>query len=171
MKSQEIAYIILSFVLSATFIAVFFFTYVSSVEADIIKTQIDKVITDFVASTNIFLTPDQKNQVGKIITENLTVPDMSKDDQNAAKTNNDLMKKSMIIFGFLVGVGFLIVIIMWYYYRFDILDIFRYSLIMLGVVAMTELLFVTLVTKNYRLIDENYVSYLVITNLQKYAKS
>lgn len=171
MKSQEIAYIILSFVIIATFIAVFFFTYVSDIEADIIKTQIDKVITDFVSTTNIVLTPDQKSQVGEIITENLTVPDMSEDDRKAAETNRDLIKKSMIIFGSLVGAGLLLVIVLWYRYRFDILDIFKYSLIMLGVIAMTELLFVTLVTKNYVLIDQNYLSYLVITNLQKYADS
>jgi hypothetical protein len=171
MKSQEIAYIILSFVLIATFIAIFFFTYVSSVEADIIKTQIDDVIANFVGTTDLVLTPDQKNQVGKIITENLTVPDMSQADSEAAKTNSDLVKKSLIIFGSLVGAGLLIVILMWYRYRFDILEIVKYSLIMLGVIALTELLFVTLVTKNYRLIDENYLSYLVITNLQKYADS
>jgi hypothetical protein len=171
MKSQEIAYIILSFVLTATFIAIFFFTYVSSVEADIIKTQIDKVITDFVSSTNIVLTPDQKSQVGKIITSGLTVPDMSDDDNKAAKTNSDLVNQSMIIFGCLVGGGLLIVLGMWYYYKLDILEILKYSLIMLAVIALTELLFVTLVTKNYRLIDDNYLSYLVVTNLENYANS
>ena len=171
MKSQEIAYIILSFVLIATFIAVFFFTYVSSVEADIIKTQISNVIKDFVSSTDLVLTPEQKNQVGSIIVSNLTVPDMSEDDRKAMKTNDDLLKKSMIIFGILVGTGLVIVVAMWYRYRFDILDIFKYSLIMLCVIAITELLFVTLVTKNYRLIDDNYISYLVVTNLQAYANS
>lgn len=171
MKSQEIAYIILSFSLIATFIAIFFFTYVSDVEADIIKTQINKVITDFVASTNIILTPEEKNQIGQIITENLKVPDMSKDDREAAKTNSDLVKKSMVIFGCLVGTGLIIALVLWYVYRFDILQIIKYSLIMLAVIAITELLFVTLVTKNYRLIDQNYLTYLVITNLQKYARS
>lgn len=171
MKSQEIGYIILSFILTATFISIFFFTYVANVEGDIIKTQISKVIDDFVSSTGLILTPEQKTQVGKIIVENLSVPDMSKQDSDVQNTNNDLIKKSMIIFGALIGIGIFVIAILWYFYRFDILEILKYSLIMLGVIAMTELLFVTLVTKNYRLIDENYLSYLIITTLQEYANS
>ena len=171
MKSQEIAYIILSFVLTATFISVFFFTYVASVEEDIIKTQISGVINDFVSSTNLFLTPEQKSQVGKIIVENLSVPNMSKSDKEASETNKNLVKKSMVIFGSLIGIGILIIAGLWYFYRFDMMEIFRYSLIILALVVMTEILFVTLVTKNYRLIDQNYLTYLIITNLENYAKS
>jgi hypothetical protein len=171
MKSQEIAYIVLSFVLIATFIAIFFFTYVSAVEADIIKTQINNVITDFVSSTDLVLSPEQKTQVGNIIIANLSVPNMSEDDREAMKTNDNLLKKSMIVFGMMVGIGLIIVISMWYRYRFDILDIFKYSLIMLFVIAITEILFATFVIKNYKLIDDNYLYYLVITNLEAYANS
>lgn len=171
MKSQEIAYIILSFVLTATFISIFFFTYVANVEEDIIKTQISGVISDFVSSTNIFLTPEQKSQVGKIIIENLSVPDMSESDKEASETNNKLVKKTMVIFGVLVGVGILLIAVMWYFYRYDMAVILKYSLIILALVVMTEILFVTFVTKNYRLIDQNYLTYLIITNLENYAKS
>lgn len=171
MKSQEIAYIILSFVLAATFISIFFFTYVSSVEADIIKTQINNVVSNFISEASIALTPDQKAAIGKIVTDNLSVPDMSSDDADAENTNKKLIKKSIIIFSTLVAVGILAIIILWYFYRFDLVEITKYSLIILALVATTEILFVTLVTKNYRLIDENYVSYLLVNNLQNYANS
>lgn len=171
MKSQQISYIILSFILTATFISIFFFTYVANVEADIIKTQISNVINDFANSTNLVLTPTQKSKIGKIIVENLSMPDMSEEDANAQKTNNQLVKKSVIIFGILVGVGILLVFVLWYFNRFDILDIIKYSLVILAIVAMTELFFVTVVIKNYRLIDQNYISYLILNNLEKYANS
>lgn len=171
MKSQEIAYIILSFVLTATFISVFFFTYVADVEADIIKTQIGNVIDDFVSSTTLILTPDQKRQIGKIIVENLSIPDMSDADAKARKTNSSLIKKAILVFGILLGIGILVITIMWSFYRFNMLEILKYSLIILSLVAFTEIVFVTLVTKNYRLIDQNYLSYLIVNNLEKYANS
>jgi len=171
MKSQEIAYIILSFIITATFISVFFFTYVSSVEADIIKSQISNVIEDFVNSTNLVLTPTQKAEIGKVIVNSLSVPDMSSQDAQAAQTNNKLLKKSAIVFGMLIGIGIVIIAVMWYIYRFSVWEILKYSLLILVLVAVTEILFVTFVTKNYRLIDQNFLTYLIVTNLQKYANS
>ena len=171
MKSKEIAYIIISFILSATFISIFFFTYVANVEEDIIKTQISSVIYNFVNSTDLFLTTEQKNEVGKIIVQNITIPDMSQEDAAVQNTNNNLVKKTIIIFGIIFGIGMLIISIMWYFYRFDIIDMLKYSLIMLAIVAITEILFVTLITKNYQLIDQNYLTYLLLNNLQQYANS
>jgi len=171
MKSKEIAYIIISFILSATFISIFFFTYVANVEEDIIKTQISSVIDNFVNSTDLFLTTEQKNEVGKIIVQNITIPDMSQEDAAVQNTNNNLVKKTIIIFGIIFGIGMLIISIMWYFYRFDIIDMLKYSLIMLAIVAITEILFVTLITKNYQLIDQNYLTYLLLNNLQQYANS
>lgn len=171
MKSQQIAYIILSFILTSLFISIFFFTYVADTESEIIKDQINKVISDFVSSTNLFLSPDQKTQVGKIIMENLSVPDMSNADRTASKTNSNLLKKTMIAFGILIGLGLISILAMWYKYRFEFDQMIKHSIIILCLVAITEILFVTLVTKNYRLIDENYLSYLILTNLQNYANS
>lgn len=171
MKSHQIAYIIVSFVLAATFISVFFFTYVSKIEADIIKTQISNVIENFVDMTNIALNESQKKQIGKIINDNLIVPDMSSQDRDAENTNKDLAKKTFIIFGILGGVGFLTVLLMFFIWKFNILDILKYSFLMLILVALTETLFVTFVTKNYKLIDENYVTYLIVNNLENYKNS
>ena len=171
MKSREIAYIIFSFILTSTFISIFFFTYVASVESDIIKTQISDVINEFVKSTDIEIKTEKKNQIGKVIINSLNIPDMSEADDKAKKNNDDLFKKSIIVFGALIGIGVLAILIMWYFYRFNILEIVKYSFIILGLVALTEIVFVTFVTKNYRLIDKNYLSYLILTNLQKYANS
>lgn len=169
MNSSEIAYIILSFALTATFISIFFFTYVSQVESDIIKTQITDSIEGFVSATNLFLTPEQKKNIGKTILASLTPPDMSKQDAEASETNNKLIHKSIIVFSTIVSVAILIIIILWYNYRFEMIDIVKYSLIILSLVAVTETLFVTFITKNYRLLDDHYLSYLIIKNLNSYA--
>ena len=171
MKSQELAYILLSFVLAATFISIFFFTYVSSVEEEIIKTQISNIVDEFTKSAVVMLPPDELEVVKAIITANLTMPDMSDEDKQASDTNSALLKKTIVIVSILVGSGGLIILIMWLYYRFDILEITKYSIIILALVAVTETLFVTLVTKNFILVDQNYFNTLILTNLYNYANS
>ncbi len=171
MNSQEIAYLILTFTLSATFIAVFFFTYVSGVEADIIKNQINGVITEFVQSSQLILSPDEKSKIGQLIIQNMAIPDMSQQDKEATDNNNRLIKKSMIIFGSILGIGILILLALYLMYKFNIGELLKYSFIILGLVMLTEIMFVTFVTKNYKLIDTNYIKYLLIKNLENYVKS
>ena len=171
MKSQEIAYIVLSYILAATFISIFFFTYVASVEQDIIKTQVSSVVTEFINETNIFLTNNQKDEIGKIILNNLYMPNMDKEDEETDENNKKLLKKAILIFGVLISVGLLIIFILWYFYRFKIIEILIYSFIILFIIVITEISFVTLIVKNYRLIDKNYITYLILNNLKKYANS
>ena len=138
MKLNEIAYIILSFILSATFLTIFFFTYVSSVESDIIKNQINDVITNFINSTNVVLTPVQKKAISMNIIDNLKLPDMSSDDLNAEKTNKNLLNQTLMIFGIIVGIGILIVVGLWVYGKFNMLEMVKSSLIILSLVVLTE---------------------------------
>jgi hypothetical protein len=96
---------------------------------------------------------------------------MFQQDKEATDNNNRLIKKSMIIFGSILGIGILILLALYLMYKFNIGELLKYSFIILGLVMLTEIMFVTFVTKNYKLIDTNYIKYLLIKNLENYVKS
>jgi hypothetical protein len=171
MNSQEISYIILSFILTASFISIFFFTYVSAVESEIIKTQLNNVLDGFCQQLNVVLSTKQKNEIGNLILNNLKIPDLTENDQTTAEQNKKLLNKSILIFSSLLGAGVFIIAVLWFFKRFSILPILKYSFIILICVAITEFLFVSLVTRNYRLVDQNYISYLILDSLKQYVKS
>lgn len=169
MDSKEIAYIILTFALVATFIGIFFFTYVSKVEGKIVKSQIEKIVEDLVKSAKIVLSPEQKANVGEIVKTSLKAPDMSKEDDEVAKSNSELLKKAIKVFSILVGLSVFVVVMLWLRSRFDAVDVVKSSVFILALVALTEFLFVTYVSQNYIMVDSNYVKYVVLTALQKYS--
>lgn len=171
MDPQATAYIVLGVVLIATFISVFFFTYVSKVEADIVKSQMTNIVDDLTDGSRLVLSPSQINTVGDLVQNDLTVPDMSAEDAKVAMNNNALKKKAMKVFGIIIGVGLLVLMYLWYTHKLNMGEIIKYSLIILVVVAVTEYTFVTQITKNYQIVDPNFVRYLIANNLQMYAQS
>jgi hypothetical protein len=171
MQSEEIAYIILSFILLATFISIFFFTYVASVEGQMVKTQIDDTIKSFMSGTKVLLPSDIREKIKIILDEKLKAPDMSAQDQDTADNNKKLINQALLIFGVLLGIGVVTIGTIWYFYRFSITNVLKYSFLILCIIALTEFLFVTFVIKNYRLIDQNYLNYLIIDTLESYKNS
>lgn len=171
MNSQQIATIILSFVLIATFISVFYFTYVASVEGDVVKAQVSYIVDSLVRDLSIALSPAQKTMIRTYITRTIKTPDTTEADAKVESSNQSLFIEAAIIFAILIGVGLIIVGIMRYKYKFDALETFQVSLLMLCVVAATYYAFITFIVKNYNLIDSNYVRYLILSKLQEYGDS
>ena len=171
MNPQEIAYIIFGVILIASFISVFFFTYVSKVEGDVVKSQMSRIVNDLVGGSNLILTPDQRKSVGQAIQNNLIVPDMSAEDAQVRENDNKLKKKALKIFGTIVVCGLLVIAYLYMKYHINFGEILKYSLIILAVVALTEYLFVTEVSKNYEIVDPNYVRYLIVNNFKTYAST
>ena len=62
----------------------------------------------------------------------------------------------------------LLLLLLWFYRKYSILDILKYSFIILLLVGLTEFIFVSFVIRNYKLIDPNYVYYLLSKNLERY---
>lgn len=171
MIAEDIAYLILTFTLIATFISVFFFTYVSKTEGDIVKSQMDKIVTDLMTDTGAVISASQKAQISQIITQNLKMPDMSQADADTASANNALKNKAAKVFGALILIGLLVIAGLWYKYRFSLMEITKYSFIILILIAATEFLFVSQISRNYQIVDANYVRYLIANRLRTYAQS
>ena len=103
--SEEISNIILSVSLIATFIGVFFFTYGSWVEKQVIEKQMDYIIRDLVGDIKI-ISPSAA-QMARSVTNNLQPPNMQKQDMEAKEHNEKLLKKALIVLGIVFTVGIL----------------------------------------------------------------
>ena len=171
MNMNDMAYILFGVILIATFIAIFFFTYVAKVEGEVIKNQITDIVDDLTESSTLVFTPDQLQAISVMIEQRLKMPDMSKEDQEARENNDRLKQKALKYFGIGISIGIIIILVMWKIYDLDMLEIIKYSLITLILVGITEYLFVTIVSKNYVIIDPNYVRYLIAITLRNYANS
>lgn len=169
MNPQEISYIIFGIIIIATFISVFFFTYVSKVEGDIVKIQMKKIVDDLVDGSDLIFTPDQRKLIGDNIISKINIPDMTDDDNRAASNNDQLKRKAFKIFGSVILVGLAVIFFLYVKYKISLGEILKYSIITLIAVAVTEYLFVTEITKNYQIVDPNYVRYLIVENLKNYA--
>lgn len=166
-RAEYIAETIMGVILIATFICIFFFTYVSKVEGEVVKSQMSNIVNNLTNGLQIL--PDKDKGINLIL-KNLKAPDMSSADNDVEQSNNELKKKAAKIFGTIVVVGVIIIYYLWSKHRFDIKTMIIHSVIILVFVALTEFLFVTLVSKNYQIIDPNYVKYLIAKNLSEYSQ-
>ena len=169
MRSQELSLIILSFVMIATFIVFFFFKYVSRVESRIIQEQITEVVDDTLTPVRLLLPENQRRAIGTIVST-IPIPDMKELDDKVEKENKRLFDLSIKVFSTLVITGIIIVLYMWRRGGVDMSQTLTQALIILGLVALTEYLFVTYISANYRLIDSNFLNVLFLKTLRDYSK-
>lgn len=169
MKTSEIfAQVILSFVLIATFISIFFFTYIAKVENDIIKSHINNSVKTLTKDLEIFMTPEKRKLIREMI---IAIPDNSEVDKEIDTHNKQLLDKTIITFSIIIAIGIILLGVLWWFYRFNIFETVKYSVIMLFLTAIFYFLFITYITREYILVDQNYISYVIISALNDYANS
>ena len=86
-KSYNAINIIVSVVLISTFIPVFFFTYVSSVEKKIVKKQLENIVDELMSEVNMFLN-DEQRELMKVMLFSMEMKDLSKEDKMVEENNN-----------------------------------------------------------------------------------
>lgn len=164
---ETIAHVILEVILIATFIVIFFFTYVSKVEGEIVKKQMYHIVDNLTGDIDLVVSKDNKAKIAVLMNAIIRPPDMSAQDAAVEEQNKKLLKKSAILFGIINVIGIAVIIFLWKKYKIDIKHLLISGLLVILFVAITEFCFVTLITKNYNVVDPNYVKYLIFKNLQK----
>lgn len=172
MKTSEIsAQIVLSFILIATFISIFFFTYVAKIENEIIESHIDNSVKSLTKELKIFITPEKRKVIKELVIRNINVDEDSEVDREIDRHNQTLFDNTILIFSIIIAVGLALLGLLWWIYRFNIFSTVKYSLIMLVLTGVVYFLFITYITRKYILIDGNYISYVIISALNDYANS
>ena len=144
------------------FIGVFYFTYVISVEKQIIKSQASLIANDFAASVNIL-----PNNVIKSFKDNIQTTDTTKLDVDQIKHNNELRKKTYDTLFYVFISGILLSYFICEKNHYNYTTFLIKAFIVLVFVGLTEYTFLTMVIKNYISADPNYIKYALLKSLNK----
>ena len=159
-NKEEIANIILHVTLISTFIGIFFFTYGSHIEENIVKKQVAFLIEDNKEFVSLIPNDTKKKIVDKI--NNIKL-DLAEDDKKFTEQNKKLLIKAATVLGIVFVVGVAIVWKMSEIYKFDFIHLLKENLIILCFVALTEFTFLTYYAQNYLSIDPNIIRRRCIT--------
>ena len=162
MNYKQAAHIVLNITIISTFIGVLFFTYGKTVEKQIVQDQSEYIAKTIANDIKIFI----PNELKIKLKEQLKVPDMSKEDAAVEKSNSELQKKAMIVLGvlFLIGITTTLVICIIGDLNFRVL---LESIVILFFVALTEILFLNLVARNYKIADPNFVKRQLLESIKE----
>lgn len=162
---ETISSIILSVIFVATFLSVFYFTYVAKVENDIVIEQINLLVDDFTKDMK-FLSPQQL-QLVKSNLKTMKRQNLSKEDAVVEKNNHDIMMKTIYAMIVLNVVGLTIVYFIAKKQGFNMLELLKNNFIILVAIALTEFLFLNLFVRNYISIELNQIKLLVLDKLTR----
>ena len=149
---ENMSGILMMAILAGTFLTIFFFTYVSSVEKQIAENQIIYLANNF--SDSIKLLPTEFQNTIKTEIQNTKLPDFTSAINSIEQTNNAIIKKTCLL------VGIILVLIMIAVYILS-----RKNLIILIFIGLTEFVFLNVVPKNYISLDPNFVKFYAINKL------
>ena len=169
MYSRDISNIALNVILIASFLCVFFFTYAARVEEQIVKNQMEYLVSNLFQ--NVDLLPQSTKTKLKSVISTAELPDLSKEDEKVYCGNNKLMRRTLTFIGILLFIVITIVFILSRIYNFDFISIFKMNVITLFFVALTEFCFLTFVASNYISADTNSVRRSFITATKKLNQS
>jgi len=163
---NNFALIILSVAFAATFLTIFFFTYVRTVEEKVIQTQMDYITTSLLDELNILLNKDEKLIIKNLL-NTIKLEKPSKDDIEINKNNSNIMH-----FAFKVVLAFLIIALLGTYYLsvkndFSYKEIFIHAFLGVCTIAMVEFTFLTFYASKFISADVNFVKYKILDTLQK----
>ena len=170
---NELVIIVLEVSLIATFLAVFYFTYVKDIENRIVDTQISYLINDLTDISKYVLSDSQRSTIKEKL-DNIQLPDLSEDDKKVIDNNKHLEDKTVFYMSIILCIGFTI-FISYYLYRGkqnrseEVFQDFVKAFIILICVGLTEYLFLNLIVKNYRSVKVNYIKYKFLENINNFS--
>jgi hypothetical protein len=145
------------------FLGVFFFTYASIIEQDIVKINVNIIVEDLLDVISPILDTNTK----KNIVSSLTYPNMEDADNYVLTNNNnvtsDAVNKLIIITVIMVGLS----IVISYYTKNNYLHIIGLNLIILVFIGLTEYVFLHMIVKKFIAADTNYVKALILKKINK----
>jgi hypothetical protein len=166
---EGVSNVLVGLTLFSIFLAVFYFTYASKIEQDILDIQVKNLINDLTSDMSAL--PNDINEQLRSIIRTMPVSDLSKEDEEVKNANNKLIGNTMVAFGSFTALTIIIVTIFLYLYKVDIKDIIITNLIVLLFIAITEALFLNLIAKSYRSLDPNDIKLNIIKKIQSFQKS
>lgn len=154
--AHSIVNVILPVAFASSFIGIFFFTYATNIEKQIVVNNVKYTVEDLLENITTFASDDIKNlladQVGQI-----ELGDMTKADKEVAQKNHDLLIMAAKFIGVLLTVSLVTSYLLAEKYKLDFYDIIGKNLILLVGVAIVEYIILTYIIANYISANPNIV--------------
>jgi len=162
MEYRQICQIILNVTIISSFIGIFFFTYAATVEKEILEDQSKYIAETMADNVKIFLPENVKQEIANDLQE----PDLSKEDKDAEESNKELRNKALVVLGILFIVGILATFVVSKIGNIGF-HVVKEAIIILLFVALTEFLFLNIITRNYKVADPNFVTSEMLKSVRK----
>ncbi len=161
--SKEICSIIMNVLFVASFLCIFFFTYASKIEGDVIQEQVGNLVKDL--SEDIQYLPSELINGLSDEVAIMKKPNLDDDDAKVEANNSAIMKKTFTLIGTIVAIGMICIYLASRYWNFSFLEIFIKNIIILVFIGLTEFTFLMCFGRNYMLGDPNVVKLAVLNKL------
>jgi hypothetical protein len=163
LKPKDITSIIINVLFVASFLSIFFFSYVVKIEEEIVIDQVDYLVKDL--TSGLKLLPDEalipiKNRIKSIQKPNMDDLDKKVDDANKA-----IYKQAIMIVSITLGVGLICAFIASKKWNFSMIDLIKENLIILLFIGLTEFIFLNVFGKNFISADPNSVKLALLNKL------
>ena len=145
------------------FVPILFFTYGAYIEKDIVRKQVVRLIDNLTSSVK---------DLAPAAIPDIDIP-ISKDlDETVKESNSKLIKKAFLYLsvGFVGGIA--VTLALWIYAKknFNYKHMAYENFALLVLVAITEIAFFGVVSRNYRTLDSNKIKYYILTEVAKKLK-
>jgi hypothetical protein len=153
--------------LLATFLTIFYFTYVHNVEKSIVENQI-KYITDELADDLQVLPLTTRTIIKRNLqrkSKNNSNNNENADDISVEENNKKVIRNAFIAIAIINVVGFGIVYYFSKRYNLDLWQIYKENLIILAFIALTEFVFLNAFVRNYISVDSNSLKLFTLNKL------
>jgi len=156
--------ILINVILATSFIGIFFFTYGAKVEEDIAKAQANYIVDAMM--DDVDLLPENKLNDIKSSLQNMTPPDLSKEDNEVEEINKKLLVKALTVIGIIFIVGMATA----YYLcqigeKVNFIEVLKSGLIVLTFIGLTEFSFLTFFASKFISADPNFVKQTFINKI------
>ena len=140
-------------------VPIIFFSFGSYIEKIVIKKQIIRLVNKIKYITSKF-NIDLNNQIKIKVNK--------EDDENVKKINKTIIRKAFLISSIIFVIGLIISLYMAKINNMKFIPILKYNSMILLIIIIVELLFFSLISKNYRSVDSNDIlKYIIIQYANK----
>lgn len=142
------------------FVPILFFTYGAYIEKQIVRSQVKRLIDSFTSDAT---------KLGYTIPKIKFPTSDSEMDKKVKKLNDDIMEEAFIYLsvGFAGGVALSVVLWKFAKEKFNFKHLVYENFALLLLVAITEIAFFGIVSRNYRTLDANEVKRFMLTEIAK----
>lgn len=168
--AKNVSSVVLQVTLIIIFISIFFLSYTTVIEKDIVVEESDALVDEMFGDLKLVISPQYLEVIRGSMTD-LKPPDMREADAITAANNKVLVNNTLLIM-FIVGIfGFGITAFISLRYNVDMAELSKEAIFGLLAVCIVEYVFLTFLAKNYRSLDPNRIKLHIVEILQNYGSN